>query len=73
MWKTLLAASLMIVPLALVALPTASAYPVCDVSGGELGVGVVCAGGPGALSVCAVMLYNTQHVDWAIPGGYVCV
>lgn len=73
MWKTLLMASLMIVPALLVTLPTASAAPVCDASLGKWGVGVVCQGGSGAIGVCALTLYDTQNVRWAIAGGYACV
>jgi hypothetical protein len=71
MWKTLLLTSLMIVPLALFAAPPASAYP-CDVNTGEFGVGVICDG-PGAIGFCAIELYDTNFVQWANPGGVVCL
>jgi len=64
---------LMIVPLLGFAVPTASAYPNCDVGTGEFGVGVACAGGPGAFGVCMLMLYDTNTAQWAFPGGYACI
>jgi len=73
MLKTLLLASLMIVPALLVAMPTASAAPVCDASLSNWGIGVVCRGGPGAVGICAVTLYDTPNIQWAFPGGYGCV
>jgi hypothetical protein len=66
-------AGLMVLPVVALMVPTASAYPNCEVGTGQWGVGVVCAGGSGPLGVCTLVLYDTANVRWAIAGYYVCL